>query len=97
MHRLITEPTLDAKTAFTEEMCERGYGAGNPLKPAFVISSLDKALTPLYRQLAWMAKEGTLESGALDANVCAAAPTPPASFLPLAELHCGTSTRFALP
>ena len=96
MHRLITEPALDPQTAFTEEMCERGYGAGNPLKPAFVIASLDKALTPLYRQLAWMVKQGTLSAGALAPSVCAPRPAPPTSFLPIADLHCGTSTRFSL-
>lgn len=97
MRRLVSEPNLDPKTAFTEEMCENGYGAGNPLKPAFVIASLDKALTPLYRQLAWMVKQGTLRSGSLNANVCSNEPSLPSSFLPLADLHCGTSTKFALP
>jgi hypothetical protein len=98
MHRLLNEPALTAATAFDEEMCERGYAAGNPLKPAFVTSALDHGLTPLYRKLAYLVANGKLRAGALDASVCAADPETDATFaasaLPLARLKCGASTRF---
>jgi len=98
VHRLLREPGLEARAAWDAEMCERGYGAGNPLKPAFVKGQLAGGLTPLYRKLAWMAKSGRLTAGALDASACDTDPEGDASFdgaaIPLADLSCGTSTRF---
>jgi hypothetical protein len=97
MHRLLTEPNLDAGAAWDGEMCERGYGAGNPQKPAFVRGKLEDGLKPLYRKLAYLAKKGALDS--LDTNVCANDPSSEADFeaeaLPLDRLKCGTSTRFS--
>lgn len=96
MHRLMTEPSLDAGAAWDGEMCERGYGAGNPLKPAFVKGKLEDGLKPLYRKLAYLAKKGAL--GSLDTSVCASDPSTAADFeskaLPLDRLECGTSTTF---
>ena len=98
MHRLVSEPTLGADKAWDQEMCERGYGSGNPLKPAFVTSALDHALTPLYRKLAWMVATGKIRANQLDPAVCSADPEGDAAFaanaLPLTRLQCGTSTRF---
>lgn len=96
MHRLLTEQGLDAGAAWDNEMCERGYGAGNPLKPSFVKGKLEDGLKPLYRKLAYLAKKGALD--ALDPNVCANDPSDEADFesqaLPLDRLKCGTSTRY---
>jgi hypothetical protein len=96
MHRLMTERNLDADAAWDGEMCERGYGAGNPLKPGFVKGKLEDGLKPLYRKLAYLAKKGALDS--LNVNVCATDPSEEADFeskaLPLDRLKCGTSTMF---
>lgn len=96
MHRLLTERTLDAGAAWDGEMCERGYGAGNPLKPGFVKGKLEDGLKPLYRKLAYLAKKGALDS--LNTSVCANDPSTEADFeekaLPLDRLKCGTSTMF---
>jgi hypothetical protein len=98
VQRLLDEPSLTAEKAFDEEMCERGYASGNPLKPAFVTGSLDHGLTPLYRKLAYLIAKGKIRKGALDAAVCAADPESEAAFaaaaLPVARLKCGVSTRF---
>lgn len=98
VHRLLNEPSLTADKAFDEEMCERGYAAGNPLKPSFVTSALDKGLTPLYQKLAYLVATGKIRANALDASVCSADPATDASFaakaLPLSRLKCGVSTRF---
>jgi hypothetical protein len=92
--RLTTEPNLTPEQAWDEEMCERGYGAGNPLKPAAVTQALETSLKPLYRKLAWLAK-----SGKLDAAACNTDPEGDPTFereaVPLARLECGTSTRFS--
>jgi hypothetical protein len=96
MHRLLTERNLDAGAAWDGEMCERGYGAGNPLKPGFVKGKLEDGLKPLYRKLAYLAKKGALDS--LSTSVCATDPSEEADFeakaLPLDRLKCGTSTMF---
>jgi hypothetical protein len=98
VHRLLSEPSLTADKAFDEEMCERGYASGNPLKPAFVTGALDHGLTPLYQRLAYLVAKGKIRAGALDASVCAADPEADAGFaaaaLPLSRLKCGASTRF---
>ncbi len=98
VHRLLNEPTLTADKAFDEEMCERGYGSGNPLKPAFVTGALDHGLTPLYQKLAYLVAKGKIKAGALDAAVCSSDPESEAAFaaaaLPLSRLKCGVSTRF---
>lgn len=97
-HRLLNEPTLTADRAWDEEMCEGGYGAGNPLKPAFVKGSLEQGLTPLYRKLAFLVATGKITAANLDSAVCSADPEADATFAaaatPLARLKCGTSTRF---
>lgn len=98
MQRLLHEPSLTAERAWDEEMCERGYGAGNPLKPVFVTSALDDGLTPLYRKLSWLAAKGKLTAEALDPKICASDPDDDKTFKatapPLARFTCGTSTRF---
>ena len=98
VQRLLNEPTLTAEKAFDEEMCERGYSAGNPLKPAFVTGAVDRGLTPLYRKLAYLVAKGKIRAGALDAAVCGVDPETEAAFaaaaLPLSRLKCGASTRF---
>jgi hypothetical protein len=96
VHRMLNEPNLDAGAAWDGEMCERGYGAGNPLKPAFVRGKLEDGLKPLYRKLAYLAKKGALDS--LDTSVCTTDPSAEADFeseaLPLDRLKCGTSTMY---
>lgn len=98
VHRLLNEPGLGADAAWDQEMCERGYGSGNPLKPAFVTGALAQGLTPLYRKLAWMVATGKISKTQLDPAACDADPQADAAFdasaLPLARLQCGTSTRF---
>jgi hypothetical protein len=99
MHRLTTSregSSSDAGNAWDAEMCEHGYGAGNPLKPGFVVGELETSLKPLYRKMAYLAKTGRLD--ALDTSVCATDPEGAADFEAKApaldRLTCGTSTLF---
>lgn len=96
MHRLLNENNLDAASAWDGEMCEHGYGAGNPLKPGFVVGTLEKSLKPLYRKMAYLADKGSLD--ALDESVCATDPESAPDFAAkapkLERLTCGTSTLF---
>ena len=85
---------MDAKEAWNAEMCEHGYGAGNPLKPSFVIGKLAESLGPLYRKMAYLAAKGELD--ALDPKVCAVDPEGAPDFEAIAPppATCGTSTLF---
>lgn len=80
----------DARAAFDADMCEHGYGSGNPQKPGFVLGKLEDGLTPLYREMAFLIDEGALTQD-LEMSACATEPTVPEDFMPEA-LACGTST-----
>ncbi len=98
LYRLMTEPDLTPDAAWDSEMCERGYGAGNPNKPSFVLGKLEEGLKPLYRKLAYLIEKGALTEANLDENVCSSDPETAADFAQLAvpanRLKCGTSTMF---
>lgn len=97
-HRLANEPGLGADKAWDEEMCERGYGGGNPLKPAFVKGQLEAGLTPFYQKISWMIATGKIKADSLSAAACANDPASDPAFaaaaIPRERLKCGTSTRF---
>lgn len=57
--------------AFTEEMCENGYGRGNPKKPWKVYGSIRKELTPLFQYMASLVEDGLIDLNNLDESVCA--------------------------
>jgi protein-tyrosine phosphatase len=79
-----------ARDAFEDDMCERGYSSGNPQKPWFVVSALRKEVTPLYRAMAYLVEQGTLD-GDLDDAACASEPVVPDDYLS-DSLTCGVST-----
>ncbi len=89
LHALLFEGA-DAGESFEEDMCEHGYGSGNPQKPGFVLGKLEDGLTPLYRSMAYLVAQGIL-TGDLEAGACAAQPAVPDDFL-AEPLACGTST-----
>lgn len=89
LHALVFEGA-DAAESFDQDMCEHGYGSGNPQKPGFVLGKLEDGLTPLYRSMAYLVAEGIL-TDALEPEACAAAPSVPDDFMS-EPLACGTST-----
>ena len=91
--RLAHEPDLDPARAFDLEMCERGYGAGNPLKPGFVVGQVEANLTPLYQKLAFVLAKGELTKAACKADP-SSDPTFASKALDRQRLRCGTSTAF---
>lgn len=90
LHGLLFEGESDPRAAFDADMCEHGYGSGNPQKPGFVLGKLEGGLTPLYRSMAFLIHEGAL-TDALEAGVCQKQPVVPADFM-AEPLVCGTST-----
>lgn len=100
MARLVRSPEQDPRTLFQNEMCERGYGSGNPQKPFTVTRELDEGLTPLFRKLAFLVRSGALTSDSLEDAACANDPQDDAAFRGdevLAEraYACGTSTAYS--
>lgn len=59
-----------AKKAFYSEMCENGYGAGNPHKPWKVYGAIRKDLTPLFLAMAAKVEAGELSFDNIDAKIC---------------------------
>lgn len=102
MRRMLVDAEMTPERAFDEEMCENGYGSGNPLKPAFVVGALEaeSGLTPLYQRMAYLVATKKITAAKLDAAVCKTDPAKAADFaktaLPMERLRCGTSTKFAL-
>lgn len=56
--------------SFKNEMCENGFGHGNPHKPWKVYGAIRKDLTPLYLAMAKMVKSGELNYNNIDASIC---------------------------
>ncbi len=89
LHALLFEGG-EARAAFDQDMCERGYGSGNPQKPGFVLGKLEEGLTPLYRSMAWLIQEGVLTDD-LESEACGAQPEVPENFM-VDPFTCGVST-----
>lgn len=81
---------VEARDAFDDDMCERGYASGNPQKPYFVVSTLAREVTPLYRSMAYLVDQGALDAD-LDDAACTTEPSVPEDFLS-GRLECGVST-----
>ncbi|MBI4061519.1 MAG: tyrosine-protein phosphatase [Elusimicrobia bacterium] len=64
----------DARRAFEEELCARGYEAGDPKKPQQIVDKVRAELTPAFLQMANLISTGVLSRSRLDRNVCAAGP-----------------------
>ncbi len=92
LHALLVEGAEPA-AAFHADMCEHGYGAGNPQKPGFVLGKLEDGLTPLYRSMAFLIEQGLLTED-LDTAACAEEPEVPDDFL-AEPLACGVSTALS--
>lgn len=64
------EDGISGKQAFEGEMCRNGYADGNPGKPVYVVSAIEKGLTPLFLQLAESIEAGSLRMKDLSYGVC---------------------------
>lgn len=64
----------DKNKIFNEELCQRGYGSGNPNKPDFVVKPIRENLTPIWHYLSTsLAKNNTLTKEDCDENKIEAA------------------------
>lgn len=55
---------------FKNQMCENGYEAGNPQKPAYVVNEIREDLTPLFMMMATKIKRGELSLSNLTTKIC---------------------------
>lgn len=58
------------KNAFYNQMCENGYGGGNPNKPHFVVSEIRKGLTPIFIYMANLISKKKITLGNLIKDYC---------------------------
>ncbi|GAB4011966.1 MAG: hypothetical protein Fur0010_07240 [Bdellovibrio sp.] len=61
---------VSASDAFSNEMCERGYGSGNPYKPIFVVNKIRKGLTPLFIAMSQKIQDLKVNWDSLSPNLC---------------------------
>jgi hypothetical protein len=66
--RLVTQESTSE--VFENEMCQRGYEAGNTKKPYSVVHSIRRELTPLFLKLAHLIDENQLNLNNLSSSVC---------------------------
>lgn len=86
-----------AQEAFYYEMCENGYGGGNPRKPyAKVVEPIRQELTPLYLKMSLLIKRGAVSMDSLDSGACSQEPSMEevAAFYPVKKFRCRTSSRY---
>lgn len=69
LYRILTQG-WQTRRAFEDEMCARGYEAGNPHKPYPTVALVRQNLTPLFLRLAWLIETRALTEERLDASVC---------------------------
>lgn len=80
--------------AFQEDMCEYGYGDGNPQKPDFIVKAVEESLTPLYMEMVRLAKLGefgTIKHG-IHSGGCAKS-QPEWKRITIDNHRCAYSTR----
>lgn len=59
-----------AEQVFREEMCEKGYGKGNPFKPYKVTSAIRSDLTPLFLAIAKRITESQVSLSDINESLC---------------------------
>lgn len=75
--------------AFTEEMCENGYGRGNPRKPWKVYGAIRAELTPLFQYMSELILAGEIDLNQLDESVCGKQVQ-----MPTQKLKCQPSSKY---
>ncbi len=100
LYRLLTEGG-SVDSIFENEMCERGYSAGNPQKPfRGVADEIDADMTPVFLKMAYKIATGALTEANLDESVCDTDPADDPAFTgaewTAENYRCEVSTRYRL-
>ncbi len=66
----LLESKTPIKDVFQSEMCEKGYSAGDPRKPATISNQIDQDMTPIFLKMAFFIKTGQLSWTNLNPTVC---------------------------
>ena len=56
--------------AFHNEMCINGYGAGNPIKPDYVVNEIRQDLTPMFTYMAYLIDKNLVSLANLTKRYC---------------------------
>jgi hypothetical protein len=76
----------DTDRAFRQELCGRGYEAGDPGKAPEVVAKIRAGLTPAYLKMAYLISNGLITRENLDASACGQEPVIDAKIL--AKFQC---------
>ena len=76
----LLESNIPIKEVFQYEMCEKGYSAGDPRKPATISTQIDQDVTPVFLKMAFFIKSGQLSWTKLNPGVCDRDPTNDSAF-----------------
>lgn len=69
---VMSDPNKTIRDVFTNQMCENGFGAGNPQKPVVpVVKPIRKTLTPLFLKMAYKVASGRISIDKLSSRTCA--------------------------
>lgn len=79
LYRMLTQG-WDARRTFEQEMCARGYEAGDPKKPYPMAALVRQNLTPHFLRLAWLIETRALTDEKLDKAVCRKDPAESLNF-----------------
>jgi len=88
LFRMVTDG-WDTEKSFREELCDRGYEAGDPRKAPAVVNAVRAGLTPAYLKMAYLISHGILTRENLNGSVCAQEPVIDAQTL--AKFQCASA------
>jgi len=89
-----TYPSL--RSSFNNELCARGYEAGNPNKPfRDVVSKIRETLTPTYLKMAVVLHEARSTGAALDISLCDSEPDLEQWKLSSHQFQCASVKKLA--
>lgn len=87
----------DHNELFREQMCQNGYGAGNPKKPQFVIDAIREQLTLYYFAMVHLLYKNNQSLSHLDSSICQQNPLKTSEFFHfignhVEKTHCKASS-----
>jgi hypothetical protein len=90
---------VDLRENFQSNLCNGGYGSGNPDKPAYVVNKIRQATTNLYLKMSWKVLQGDLTWDSLSEEACSEDPDTIEAYVNAPEFEfssykCEASPRF---
>lgn len=78
--RYLLNPRQDINQLFKKELCERGYAAGNPEKPDFVVNAIRDGISPLFTKFLYKIDSKAISFKNLNYETCSEDPAEDHNF-----------------